>query len=96
MGLLVVSEDAVIFLRVSYHCAESDQADQGIRRKQAQAHDDRVLERLQAILFLACVDNKHKNGGRRCWSSKAIFNGGAVWVQLGGYLLGRDVLVVWG
>jgi hypothetical protein len=79
---------------MSYHSAKCDQADQSIRGKQAQAHDDGVLERLQTVLLLACVDHEQKNRGRRCRSRQSIFDGGTVGVELGGHGILRDVLVM--
>jgi hypothetical protein len=78
----------------TYHGTVCDQADQRILREQAQAHDDRVLERLQAVLLLACVHDEYEDRRGLDRLRKAVLDGSAVCVQLWGYLLLRDVLVV--
>lgn len=79
---------------LSYHCAVCDQTDQSILWEQAQAHNNRVLERLQAVLFLAGIDHEQKDGWRRGWARKAVFDRRATGVQLWGNLLSGDVFVV--
>jgi hypothetical protein len=81
-------------LQIAYHCAVCNQTDQGVLREQAQAHDDRVLERLQAVLLLASVDDEQEDRRRGGWARKAVLDGCAAGVQLWGDLLCRDVLVV--
>lgn len=51
---------------VSYHRAVRDKADQGVLWKQAEAHDQRFLERSQAVIFLTQIDNIEEYG--RSWS----------------------------
>lgn len=77
----------------AYHGAVGDQTDQRIRRQKRQAHDERVLERLQAVILLASVHDIHKDrGGGR--SSQLILDRSTRRVELGGYRVLRDVLVV--
>jgi hypothetical protein len=83
-------------LVLAYHGAICDQAHEGIWGQQAQAHNDRVLQRLQAILFLACVDDEQEDGRRPRGGGETILDGSAVRVQLEGDLVGRDVLVLHG
>ena len=86
---------SLVVARTTYHRSVCDQTDQAIRRQEAKRHDDRILERLQAILLLASVDDKDEDGRNWCWSSKPVFDGGATGVELGWYLLFGDVSVVW-
>lgn len=78
----------------TYHGTKSDQANKSILREKAQAHDDRVLERLQTVLFLASINNEEKDGRRGRWSRESVLDGGIAWVQLRRNLFGGDVLVV--
>jgi hypothetical protein len=48
-----------------YHSAVGNQTDERIGRQQRQAHDERVPNRLQAVLLLASIDNEEKDRGRR-------------------------------
>lgn len=79
---------------MSYHCAVCDQTDQSVLWQQAQAHDDRVLQRLQAVLLLASVDNEEENRRRRGGAREAVLDRCAAGVKLWRNLLGGDVLVV--
>lgn len=63
----------------THHGTVCNKSNQRVWREQAQAHDDRVLEGLQAVLLLACVDDKNEDGknGRACRSTgNAVFDGG--------------------
>jgi hypothetical protein len=64
--------------------------------QEAQTHNNRVLQRLQAVLFLACVDDEQEDGRGPRGAGETVFDGGAVRVQLGRDLVSRDVLVVHG
>lgn len=83
-----------LLLVMTYHCAVCDQTNQSVLWEQAQAHDDRVLERLQTVLLLASVDDEQEDRWRRCGAREAVFDGCAAGVKLWWDLLGRDVLVV--
>jgi len=72
----------------------SDQTDQGVGRQQAERHDDRVLESLQTILLLTCVDDEDEDRGNGGGSSESVLDGGARGVQLWRNGVLRDVLVV--
>ena len=84
----------IVCPRESHHCAVCDQTDKGVLWQQAQAHDDRVLERLQAVLLLARVHDEQEDRGRGGRARQAVLDGGAAGVELWGDLLGGDVLVV--
>jgi len=89
LGALGVAQ--LVHLR---HGAVCDETDKGVGGQQAQAHDDGVLEGLQAVLLLARVHAEEEDGRVRGRLGQAVLDGGAVRVQLGGDLLGGDVLVV--
>jgi hypothetical protein len=91
-----VSHDSLLIASPAYHGAVCDQPHQGVRGQQTQAHDDRVFQRLQAVLLLACVDDEQENRGEPRGSGKTVFDGGAVRVQFGRDLVGGDVLVMHG
>ena len=78
----------------AYHSAICDQSNQGILGEQAQAHDDGVLESLQAILLLAGIHDEQENRGRGSGPVEAVLDGSAAWVELRGDGFLGDVLVV--
>lgn len=95
LSLVCVSNQYVQSIRSSYHCAICDQTNKGVCGQQAQAHDDGVLERLQAVLLLARVDDENEDGSASRGLGEAVLDGGTARVQLGRDLFLGDVLVVW-
>lgn len=78
----------------SYHCAVSDQTDQRIRWQQRQAHDERVLNCLKAVILLASIDHKQEDRGGRGWPRQLVLDCGAGRVELGGYRVLGNILIV--
>ena len=80
----------------SYHRTVCDKADQGVLWKQAEAHDQRFLERSQTVIFLAQIDNIEEYG--RSWgrSRQSILNRCVCGMQFGWNRVLRYVLVVGG
>ena len=65
-----------------------------MRRHQAQADNQAVLERFQVLLIQASVDNKEKDGRHLSRTSEGVFDRSEFGQQLGGQVGGRNVLVV--
>lgn len=80
----------------SYVGAICDEAHQRIGRQQRQAQNERILNSLQTVLFLASVDDKEEDGGSWGWPRQLIFDGCALRVELRGYCVLRDILVMRG
>jgi len=78
------------------HGTVGDQTDQGVGRQQTERHDDGILEGLQAILLLTCVDNEDEDWGHGSGSGQSVLDGGAGRVQLwGDGVLGNVLVVRW-
>jgi predicted trehalose synthase len=93
---MAVSIERPVLVSSTYHCTVCDETDQSVCREQTQAHDDRVLERLQAVLLLTCVYDEDKNRRGQDGLRKSVLDSGAARMQLWGDLLLGDVLVVRG
>ena len=78
----------------AYHRSKSDEANKRVWRKQAQAHNQRVLESFERVLLLAGIDDKQEDGRGGCGAREHILNGGVVGRQLERPRIGADVLVV--
>jgi hypothetical protein len=85
-----------VYRSLSYHCAESNQTNQRIGGKKRQTHNERVLHGLQAVIFLASIDDKDEDRGSGGRSCQLVLDGCALRVEFGGYRVLRDVLVVRG
>lgn len=60
--------------RSPYHRAKCDQPNQRIRGQQRQAHDQGVLQRLQAILLLAGIHDVNKDGRGGSGTGKLVLD----------------------
>lgn len=58
------------------HGAVSNESDEGILRKQAQAHDQRLLQGLKTVILLAGIDDKEKDWWGNGGSGEAVLHGG--------------------
>jgi hypothetical protein len=90
MSFLHVSGDFV----VAYHGTECNQTNQRIGRQNRQAQDEGILHGLQAVIFLASVDDENENrrsGGGPC---QLVLDCRARRVELWWYRVLRDVLVM--
>lgn len=65
-----------------------------MRWQKAQGHDDRVLERFQAVLFLACVYDEQEDWRGRRRLRQPVFDSRAAWVKLRWDSMLGDILVV--
>lgn len=79
---------------LTYHCAISNQTNERILWEQAQAHNNGILECLQAVLLLASIDNEKEDRRVLGRVGQAVLDGRAAGVQLGWNLFSRNVLVV--
>src|ERR1700709_1859341 len=77
-----------------YHGSIGDQTNERIWRQQGQAHDERILEGLQTVIFLAGIHNVEEDWGGRGRACQLILDGGARGVQLWGYCVFRNILIV--
>jgi len=76
------------------HGSVGDETDEGVGRQQAQADDDSVLERLEVIIVEASVDDVEEDGRDLRRTSERVLDGGVLGEELGGEIVGGDVLVV--
>lgn len=65
-----------------------------MRRQQAQANNNRVLERLEIIVIETSVDNKEEDGRHLGGLVHGVLDGGVLGQQLSGQVGGTDVFVV--
>lgn len=81
---------------VPYHSTEGNQTNQRIGRQKRQAHDEGILHSLQTVILLAGIDNKDENRGSGGRSCQLVLDRCALGVELWGYRVLCDVLVMRG
>jgi hypothetical protein len=91
-----ISIEPRVLIPCTYHCAVCDETDQSVCWEQTQAHDNGILQRLQAVLLLASVYDEDEDRWGQNGLRKSVLDGGAARMQLGWDLLLGDVLVVRG
>lgn len=79
---------------VPYHCTEGNQTNQRIGRQKRQAHNEGILHSLQTVILLASVHDKDEDRGSGGGSCQLVLNRRALGVELWGYRILRDILVM--
>lgn len=62
--------------------------------QEAEAHNKRVLQSLQTVLFLTRVNDVEEDRRRRCWTGEPILDRSTLRMQLRGYRILSNVFVV--
>lgn len=80
--------------RITHHGAESDQADEGIGREEAERGHKGLAESVELVLVNASVDDVEEDGRHRGGARESVLDGRVLWQQLGREVGLRDLLVV--
>jgi hypothetical protein len=91
-----ISTEPRVLIPCTYHCTVCDETDQSVCWEQTQAHDDGILQCLQAVLLLASIYDEDEDRWGQNGLRKSVLDGGAARMQLWWDLLLGDVLVVRG
>jgi hypothetical protein len=86
--------DRQIGPRITHHGAESDQADEGIGREEAERGHKGLAESVELVLVNASVDDVEEDGRHRGRARESVLDGRVLWQQLGRQVGLRDLLVV--